>query len=160
MGKLDLIEKLHMAAWSGEMVLLKDYVTEMEEIREVLYAYAENQILGEITDRNFGFYAPEYASWSEALLENNKSQKKDYAVILHTKFTEEELSELWELSHIAGQVTDEYRLQMLYAALRLMKQYESMSNAAYGQKDHVHTLRKAKAILAGIYNSAGKGAVL
>lgn len=155
MGKLDLMEQMRVAAWSGEVVLLKDRLETVEAIQDILYRSLEEQIIRDITDREFLFYAPESGSWKEALLRRNKADKSDYSIVLN-RFTEEELQRLWELSHIADPVTEKEQLDMLHTALRLAWGYESMMNSAYLCGEHIQMLRRAKALLAGIYNSAGK----
>lgn len=155
MGKLDLMEQMRVAAWSGEVVLLKDRLEIVEAIQDILYQSLEEQIIRDITDREFLFYAPEAGSWKEALLREHKADKSDYSIILN-RFTEEELQMLWELSHIADPVTEKERLDMLHTALRLAWGYESMLGSGYLQGEHIQMMRRAKALLAGIYNSAGK----
>lgn len=158
MGKLDLIEKLNMAAWSGDMLPLKNHAEELEDIKALIYQSVEDQIVQDITDREFLFYAPEYSSWTEALLGKNKNRasQADYSVILNTKFTEEELAELWELSHIADPLSDDDRLNMLTVAIGLAQKYESILDSGSQQEGLRQLRRKSIAFLKGLYNVADK----
>lgn len=155
MGKINLLEQMRLAAWSGEVMLLKGRLELVEELQDILYQSLEEQIIRDITDRGFLFYAPEHDSWKDALIGQGKADKADYSTILE-RFTEEELQLLWECSHIADPVTEKDRLDMLHTALRLARGYESMLDSGYLQGEHIQMMRQAKAILTGIYNSTEK----
>lgn len=121
MGKLNFLEELLIMVRNGEIrteEAPEDAGKLLLEIRQIVCEKVQEEIYSDVTDGQTMYYAPEYESWKTFL--NKCNGTADYKEVLEESYTEEQLENLWQSSHIMEdmpreQITEEllYQIDLL-----------------------------------------------
>lgn len=112
MDKLTLLDELIIRIRTEEIKTVeasnKESAEILIEIRQLVEKALYDEVVGDITNYQTEYYAPEYDSWKQFLADCNGYE--DYEKVLDSKFEEKELEALWQASHIAEDM-DEIRIK-------------------------------------------------
>lgn len=131
MNKFALLEELFTMVHTGEIKLQEDAADAERlilDIRKDVEAALKREIFEDITDKNTAFYAPEHDSWTDFL--NFCNGNEDYAEVLG-RYTEDELTSLWEGSHLADALAEKKIMEGIFHQVATLKMYSILLKKRY-----------------------------
>ncbi len=138
-------EKIEIGISGDEMVCM------LNEIEEMVRAQMRNEIVEHITAYKTGYFAPEYDSWKtyfESVVDD-----ESVSMMLNQDFTQEELEDLWQNSHIVEDL-DEARIKSeMMSEIGQLKMVMTVSRTSKTNPDlYNRFLDGKKARIKGLFN--------
>lgn len=155
MDRLNFLEELLIMVRTGEINHpdgREDAERTLLEIRDMVQTALKEEVFQDITDRDTVFYAPEHESWKDFLIDCNGYA--DYAKAVDG-YTEKELEELWEASHLADRMDEEQLRKKIFREIANLKMREILVRKKYvpeNLEECQQRVRESKAKIKGFYN--------
>lgn len=132
MNRLSFLDELLVMVRTGEMKT-EESAEEAEKLllnfRRMVYEELKKEIFEDVTDIQTVYYAPEFDSWKAFL--NHSNGNEDYAAVLDEAYTEKQLEDMWQNSHIMEDMTEEQiksELSMQIGQLKMLNIVNQYSN--------------------------------
>lgn len=155
MDRLEFLNELLIMVRTGEINHpegKEDAERTLLEIRDMVQAALKEEVFQDITDRDTVFYAPEHESWKEFLIACNGYE--DYAKAVEG-YTEKELENLWEASHLADRMDEEQLRKKIFREIADLKMREILERKKYipmQLEECQQHVRESRAKIKGFYN--------
>lgn len=156
MDKLTLLDELIIRIQSGEiktvMATNKESELVLREVKMIVEKALYEDVVKDVTGYRTEYYAPEWDSWKQFLAECNGYA--DYQKILNEKFTECELAELWQESHIAEDMEEDEIKKELISQIGQLKIFASLcrEKKPVNPEKAMQGIVKMQARIQGLYN--------
>lgn len=131
----------------------KQSMAAMREIRKAAEIQADRKIREIIMSPEFKFFAPDNENWHQALAEYmNPDSEKFYAAAME-KYTEQDMDNLWQNSHINSCLSEEEIKSNLINAickLKMLQKMEKICDLDEAMQEYIREGLIARTI--GLYN--------
>ncbi len=156
MDKLTLLDELIIRIGTEEIKMSEESSKENVETLVWIGQIVENalyeEIVQDITNLQTAYYAPEYDSWKQFLADCNGYE--DYIQVLHKRFSEDELENLWQSSHISEDMEEaeiKEKMMLQIGQLKMHSLICKKCKPAMPEKT-LQRMNEIKARIQGLYN--------